>query len=121
MAKSILQMPTSIVQAGTKPSEYDGNKLFADGEGEGLPTFVGNVTINNNVGNINFGDTANNSPKSVTKAFAGSGGNNSGNVVKVINENSQTITWVGSITRGMKEKKAKKQIRRKARKGKKKK
>lgn len=114
-------MPSTIVQAGAKPFEYDGNKPLRNGEGGVLPTFVGTVTITNNVGNINFGDTANNSPKSVTKAFAGSGGNNSGNVVKVINENSQTITWVGSITRGMKAKKAKKQIRRKTRKGKKKK
>ncbi|MBG9943388.1 spore germination protein [Brevibacillus formosus] len=89
-----------------------------------MPTFVGTVTITNNVGNINFGDTANNSPKSVTKSFSGSGGNNSGNVVKVINENSQTNTWVGSGAAGMKTMKTgktKKRVRRAARKGKKKK
>ncbi|MFS0557768.1 spore germination protein [Brevibacillus sp. 179-C9.3 HS] len=88
-----------------------------------MPTFVGTVTITNNVGNINFGDTANNSPKSVTKAFSGSGGNNSGNMVKVINENSQTNTWVGSgaaAMKTMKTMKTKKQVRRAARKGKKK-
>ncbi|KMZ42471.1 MULTISPECIES: spore germination protein [Bacillales] len=89
-----------------------------------MPTFIGKVTITNNVGNINFGDTANNSPKSVIKSFSGSGGNNSGNVVKVINENSQTNTWVGSLAAGMKTMKTvkrKKRARRAARKGKKKK
>ncbi|WP_235617627.1 spore germination protein [Brevibacillus brevis] len=114
-------MPSTIVQAGAKPIEYDGNKPLRDGEGGVLPTFVGTVTITNNVGNINFGDTANNSPKSVTKAFSGSGGNNSGNVVKVINENSQTNTWIGSGAAGMKTVKTKKRSRRASRKGKKKK
>ncbi|EJL45255.1 hypothetical protein BAG01nite_38780 [Brevibacillus agri] len=58
-----------------------------------MATFVGNVQITNNSGTINFGDTANNSPKSVSKTFSGSGGENSGNVVNVINGHSETNTY----------------------------
>ncbi|WP_432776268.1 spore germination protein [Brevibacillus gelatini] len=58
-----------------------------------MPTFVGNVHIVNNSGTVQFGNTANNSPKSVSKTFSGAGSDNSGNVVNVVTERSETNTW----------------------------
>ncbi|WP_289140923.1 spore germination protein [uncultured Brevibacillus sp.] len=57
-----------------------------------MPASIGSVQINNNFGTIQFGDTANNSPKSITKSISGAGGGNSGNTVNVTIENSSTNT-----------------------------
>lgn len=63
-------------------------------EEESLPASVGSVQIKNNFGSIQFGDTANNSPRSITKSISGAGGGNSGNTVNVTIENSSTNTKV---------------------------
>ncbi|MGG1662312.1 spore germination protein [Brevibacillus sp. NRS-1366] len=62
-----------------------------------MPASVGSVHIQNNFGTIQFGDTANNSPKSSTKTFSGAGGGNNGNNVSVTNEQSETNTWVYGV------------------------
>ncbi|MFP3393120.1 spore germination protein [Brevibacillus sp. SIMBA_040] len=55
-----------------------------------MPASVGSVQIKNNFGSIQFGDTTNNSPSSITKSISGAGGGNSGNTVNVTIENSST-------------------------------
>ncbi|WP_312112885.1 spore germination protein [Brevibacillus reuszeri] len=59
-----------------------------------MPASIGSVQIQNNFGTIQFGDTTNNSPKSVTKSISGAGGGNSGNTVNVTVENSSTNSSV---------------------------
>lgn len=46
-----------------------------------MPAWVGNVNVATSSGNINFGDVFNLSPKSVAKAYTGSGAGNTGNFV----------------------------------------
>ncbi|GED70651.1 putative spore germination protein GerPF [Brevibacillus reuszeri] len=62
-----------------------------------MPSVIGAVNINSNSGTVNFGDTLNISPKSATKAFSGSGGGNTGNLVNTINGVSSTNTLDPSV------------------------
>ncbi|WP_191561575.1 spore germination protein [Metabacillus idriensis] len=56
-----------------------------------MPSIIGSISINTVSGGVvNFGDSFNISPKSVSKAITGSGGGNNGNFITVNNGISKT-------------------------------
>lgn len=58
-----------------------------------MPSFVGNVVVQNSNGSFNLGDFYNVSPKENGKAFNGSGASNVGFVVNTFNGINATNTF----------------------------